>query len=36
MGEKRHTREAKKPKQAKAKVIAAQPQMKPEDKKKKA
>lgn len=32
MGEKRFTREAKKPKQVKPKVIAANPQMKQEDK----
>lgn len=32
MGEKRFTRETKKPKQAKQKTIAAKPQMKPEDK----
>lgn len=35
MGEKRFTREAKKPKQTKPKTIAANPQMKPEDKVKK-
>lgn len=35
MGEKRFTREAKKPKQTKPKTIAANPQMKPEDKIKK-
>jgi hypothetical protein len=32
MGEKKISREAKKPKQVKPKTIAANPQMKPEDK----
>lgn len=32
MGEKKFKREAKKPKQVKPKTIAANPQMKPEDK----
>ncbi len=35
MGEKRFKREEKKPKQVKPKVIAAQPSVKEEDKKKK-